>query len=195
MDPLFHTRDERTVNTMDFTGWTSSEESEDREVGRKGDGHSFFRCTRYNSYRLPFVVANDHRRWQLLRSLIGPFQQHFKERTSPFSEEKSVLPSRQCTGLHVPGSDGQIQRIPLRIASLFSIFARFSALQLFPVSKPEEMIWRKERLILKDWTNHIIRMATWKSWRIAGSSVSNWKETMLRNKNESIKKNVFFMFF
>ena len=26
---------------MDFIGWTSSEEGEDREVDRKGDGHSF----------------------------------------------------------------------------------------------------------------------------------------------------------
>ena len=43
--------------------WTSlgesAEEGEDREVGRKGDGHSFLECTRYNSYRLPSVEAND----------------------------------------------------------------------------------------------------------------------------------------
>ena len=77
---------------MDFTGWTSSEEGEDR----KGDGHSFLGCTRYNSYRLPFVKTNDQ--WRLLRSLIRPFQQHFKEKTSPFVEEESAVPSRQCTG-------------------------------------------------------------------------------------------------
>jgi len=34
---------------------------------------------------------------RLLCSLIGPFQQHFKEKTSPF-EEESAFPSRQCTG-------------------------------------------------------------------------------------------------
>jgi len=72
---------------------------------------SFLGCTRYNSYRLPSVEANDQ--WRLLRSLIGPFQQHFKEKTSSFGEEESVLPARQCTDLHVPGTDGQIQRIPL----------------------------------------------------------------------------------
>ena len=38
----------------------------------------------------------------------------------------------------------QIQQIPLRIASPFSILARFSLLQLFPVSKPKEMVRRKE---------------------------------------------------
>ena len=61
----------------------------------KGDGHSFFGCTRYNSYRLPSVEANDQ--WRLLYSLIGPFQQHFKEKTSPLGEEESALPSRQYT--------------------------------------------------------------------------------------------------
>ena len=84
MDPLFHTRDEGTVKTMDFNNeWTSSEE--DRKVDRKGDGHSFLGCTLYNSYRLSSVEANDQ--WRLLRSFIGPFQQHFKEKTSPFGEE------------------------------------------------------------------------------------------------------------
>ena len=126
------------------------------------------------------VETNDQ--WR--RSLIGPFQQHFKEKT--FGEEGSALPSRQCTGSHLPGTDGQIQRIPLRIASPSSIFARFSPLRLFPVSKPEEMIRRKkihyqsssslkQRLILKGWTNHIIRIA-WKSWRIiVGSSAVELK--------------------
>ena len=40
---------------------------------------SFLGCTRYNnSYRLPSIEANDQ--WWLLRSLTGPFQQHFKEK-------------------------------------------------------------------------------------------------------------------
>jgi len=61
-------------------------------------------------------------------------------------------------------------------------------------SPPESSSSLKRRLILKRWTNHIIRM-TWKSWRIVGSSVSSWKETILRNKNESIKKNMFYYIF
>jgi len=52
---------------------------------------TFLRCTRYNSYRLPFVEANDQ--WRL-RSLIGLFQQHFKEKTFSFGEEESALPSK-----------------------------------------------------------------------------------------------------
>jgi len=46
----------------------------------------------------------------------------------------------------VPGIDGQIQRILLRIASPSSIFARFSPLRLCPVSKLEEMVRRKETI-------------------------------------------------
>jgi len=41
MDPLVHTRDQGTVETVDFTRRTSSEESEDCTIGRKGDGHRF----------------------------------------------------------------------------------------------------------------------------------------------------------
>ncbi|KAG5348048.1 SETMR methyltransferase, partial [Acromyrmex charruanus] len=54
-----------------------SEEGEDREVDRKGDGHSFLGCTRYNSYRLSSVEANYQ--WRL-------------------GEEESALPSSQCMG-------------------------------------------------------------------------------------------------
>jgi len=94
------------------------------------------------------------------------FQQHFKEKTSPFGEKESILPLRQCTGSHVPSTDGQIQRIPLRIASppAYFLFARFSLLRLFPNLKKwfgrkkftirEQLI--AERFILKGWTNHII---------------------------------------
>ncbi|KAG5343945.1 SETMR methyltransferase, partial [Acromyrmex heyeri] len=46
-----------------FTPEEGIEEGKDREVGRKGDGHSFLGCTRYNSYRLPSVEANDQ--WRL----------------------------------------------------------------------------------------------------------------------------------
>jgi len=95
----------------------------------------------------------------------------------------------------MPGTNGQIQRILLRIASP-SIFARFSALRLFPVFKPEEMVQRKEihhqkaayrrnRLILKDWTNHIIRMEKRiKCIKLKGDYVE-----------KSRKKNVFYYVF
>jgi len=79
---------------------------------------------------------------RLLR-LLDRFNNILKKKTSPFGEEKSALPSRQCTGSHVPGIDGQIQRIPLRIASPSSI-RQISSLRLFPVFKSEEMIRRKE---------------------------------------------------
>ena len=57
-------------------------------------------------------------------------------------------------------------------------------------SLPENSSSPTQRLILKDWTNY---SDGWKNWRIVESNVSSWKETMLRNKNESIK-NVLLCF-
>jgi len=41
MDPLVHTRDQGTVETVDFTRRTCSEEGEDCPIGQKSDGHRF----------------------------------------------------------------------------------------------------------------------------------------------------------
>jgi len=120
MDPLLHIRDEGTVKTMDFIGRISSEEGEDRKVGRKSDSHSFLRYMRYNSYRLSSVEANDQ--WRLLCSLIGPFQQHFKEKNVLIWRRRKCSSVKTMHGFISDGIDGQIQRIPLRIASPSSIF-------------------------------------------------------------------------
>jgi len=90
MDPLLHTRDEETVKTIDFTGWTSEEDEDSK--GQKGDGHSFLGCTRYNSYRLPSVEANDQ--WRLLRNLIGPFNT-FKKKNVP------IWRRRKCSSIKI----------------------------------------------------------------------------------------------
>ena len=141
MDPLLHPRRRNSqnnrlhqVNQLIYY----AEEREDRKIGRKSDGHSFLKCTRYNSYRLLSVVANDQ--WRLLLALLDRFNNILKK--NPHLVKKKVLFHQM--GSHVPGIDGQIQQIPLRIASSSSIFARFSSLRLFPASKPEEMIRRKE---------------------------------------------------
>jgi len=126
---------------MDFTGWNSSKEGEDRKVSWKGDDHSFLRCMRYNSYRLSSVEANDQ--WRLLCSLIGLFQQHFKEKNLYLAKKKMLFHQDNARHSYVLGTDGQIQ-ISLRIVFPFIIFARFSPLRLFSVSKSEEMIQRKE---------------------------------------------------
>ncbi|XP_018393225.1 PREDICTED: uncharacterized protein LOC108772230 [Cyphomyrmex costatus] len=128
-------------------GEPSFEEDENREVGRKC-GHTVLGCTRHpythidDSYRLPSVEAHDQ--WQLrLTALLDRVNNILKKNRLHFGKEESALSSRQCTGSHVFGTDGQIKRIPLRIAFPSSIFARFSSLRLFPVSKLEE-IRRKE---------------------------------------------------
>ena len=73
-------------------------------------------------------------------TLLDRFNNILKKKTSPFGEEESALSSRQCTGSHILDIDRQIQRIPLWIASP----SRFSPLWLFPVSKSEEIVRRKE---------------------------------------------------
>lgn len=58
---LVHTRDQVTVETVDFTQRTCSEEGEDCPIDRKGDGHRFLRFTRYDLHRLPGEGENGHR--------------------------------------------------------------------------------------------------------------------------------------
>ena len=128
--------------TMDFTfRMNSYEEGEDRKVGRKG-GHNFLGCTRYNSYYSDYFPSKQtiNNYTALLHSIIG----YFKETRKNIS----IWRRRKCSSIKImhgfmPGTDGQIQRIPLRIAFPLSIFARFP-LRLFLVSKPEEMVRRKE---------------------------------------------------
>jgi len=154
----------------------------------------------YNSYRLPSVEANDQ--WWLLAVLLDRFNNILKKKHSIWQRRKYSSNIqyifqyiiKTMHGSHMPGTDGQSQRIPLWIASPSSIFARFNPLRLFPVSKSEEMIWRKEsssspkqRLILKDWTNYIIRTA-WKNWRIIGSSISSWGRLCWEIKMNRSKK-------
>jgi len=92
-----------------------------------------------------------------------------------------------------------------RIAFSSSIFARFSPLRLFPVSRPEEMVRRKE--IYHQRAAH--RRNRGLFWRLDKSyysdglkklenrwiNESNWKKIMLRNKNESIKNKCVLLCF
>jgi len=70
MDPLVHTRDQGTVETVNFTRRTCSEEGEDCPIGRKGDGYRFFGFTRCDLHRLPGEEQKGHR--DVLCQIIGP---------------------------------------------------------------------------------------------------------------------------
>jgi len=100
--------------------WTSSTPKKAKiGVGRKDDGHSFLGCTRYNSYRLFIIhIKTINSVYYVLLNRSTTFKK--KEKISPFDEKESALPSRQCTGSNMPDTDGQIQRIPLRITELMS---------------------------------------------------------------------------
>jgi len=135
MDPLSH-RDERIIKkTMDFTG-TNSEEGEDHKIGRKGEAIIFWdaRSIIYIDYLPSKQTINDN----YYVALLDRFNNISKKKRSHLTKKKVLFHQD-----NVLGTDGQIQRIPLRIASPSSIFVRFSPLRLFSVSKPKEMV-RKE---------------------------------------------------
>jgi len=90
MNPLVHTRDQGTVETVDFARRTCSEEGEDCPIGRKGDGDRFLGFTRCDLHRLPGEGQNGHR--AVLCRIIGPIRRLIAENTAPFAEEKSALP-------------------------------------------------------------------------------------------------------
>ena len=105
---------------------------------RKADilGHILV-CTRYNSYRLLSVETNDQ--WHYYAALLDYFNNILKKKHSHLAKKK-VLFHQDTRVLHVPSTDGQIQRISLQIAS--QAYSPDSILRLFPVSK--KMIRRKE---------------------------------------------------
>ena len=175
MGPLLHIQDEGTVKTMDFTGWISSEEGENHEISRKGD--SFLGYMRYNSYRLPSVEANDQ--WRLLRSLIGPFNNILKKKSSHLAKKKMLF-HQDIARIHTCSAPNSMN-YELLSHPAYSPDLALCDYFLFQTwrndSKEKDWLLEsssspKQKLILKGWTNHTIWTA-WKSWRIVGSNVSS----------------------
>ena len=96
-----------------FRRGTGSEEGEDGEIGRQGDGHEFLGSRRTHLCRLLGKRTNDN--WRVLCVVITTIERRNQEETSSFEKEKDPLPSRQCTGAHLRSFDGQIYRIKIRI--------------------------------------------------------------------------------
>jgi len=89
MGPLVHTRPQGTVEKVEFTRRTCSEEVEDCPIGRKGNGHRFLGFTRCDLHRLPREDRNGHR--AVLCRIIGPIRRRIAENTAPFGEEKVLF--------------------------------------------------------------------------------------------------------
>jgi len=159
MDPLLHTRDEGTVKTMDFTG---SEEGEDCKVGRKGDGQFF-------GMHAVFISIIFHRSKQSMAIIIGPFQQHFKEK---IGEEENALQMlhqdnaqvHTCPALMAKFNEFRYELLPHPAYSDLALCYYF----LFPNLKKwfGGKRFTREQLIAETeayfkglfWTNHIIPM-------------------------------------
>jgi len=91
LSPLVHTRDQGSVETVNFTRRTCSEEGEDGPINRKGDGHRFLGFTRCDLHRLPGEGKNGRK--AVLCRIIGSIRRRIAENTAPFGEEKNALPS------------------------------------------------------------------------------------------------------
>ena len=89
MNPLVHTRDQGTIETVNFTRRTCSEEGEGRPIGRKGYWHRFLEFTRYDLHRWPGEGQNCHK--ALLFRIIGPIRRWIAENMAPFSVEKMLF--------------------------------------------------------------------------------------------------------
>jgi len=90
MDPLVHTRDQETVETVDFNRPTYSEKGEDCPVGRKGDGHRFLGFTRCDLHRLPGEGQTVTGLYYA--KLLGRFAAEL-QKSRPHLAKKSALPS------------------------------------------------------------------------------------------------------
>jgi len=138
MDPLFHTRDKGTIKTKDFTGWTNSEE--DHKVSQKDDGHSFWdACGIIHSDYFPSkqTINGDY-----YATLLDHFNNILKKKHPHLAKKKVLFHQDNARAHTCPAPMAKFNEF--RYELLPSIFARFNPLRLFPVSKSEEMIRRKE---------------------------------------------------
>jgi len=185
---------------MDFTEWTSSEEGEDCKVGRK-DSHSFLGRTRYNSYRLPSK-----------QTINGDTTQPYWTVSTTFQRKNiPIWQRRKCSSIKtMHGLTQARHRWPNSTNSatncfpIFSIFARFNLLRLFPKKKwfegkrftiKEQLIAETEAYFegldksyysdgLKKLENHWIKYMNWAERRLY------WEIIMNRSK-----KNAFYYVF
>ena len=147
MDPLVHPRDQGTIETVDFTRQTCFEEGEDCAIGQKDYGHRFLEFTSKmwrDIHRLPGEGHHLEKRHRaLLCRIIAPIRPWIAEK-GPHSAKKNAPPPWQRTGSHLRRRHGQIGRIRLRTAALFTVFSRFGPARLLFVSKLEKDTRRAE---------------------------------------------------
>ena len=116
-------------------------------------------------------------------------------------EEENALPSRQCTGSHVP--EGQFNEFRYELLPHPAYSPEFSPLRLFLISKPEEMVRRKEIHHQRAKSSCLFRKETEKnsSWKVLrdiqntqrGSRcfLSNVDPLCVYDKNHSLQSTLF----
>ena len=93
MDPTHSTRDQGTIKTVGFSGWTCTKEDQSVSVGQQGHGHSFWDAR--DVIDIDYLVKGKTMR--ILFRAFGQIRYWFEAETTAFGEEKSAVPSRLCT--------------------------------------------------------------------------------------------------
>jgi len=150
MDPLVHTRDQGTIETVNITRRTCSEEGEDCPFGRKGYDHRFF------GIHIEDVNCSTSTTWRRAKRSQGTTMPNYwadltancrKDR--PHSAKKKMLfhHDNHGTGSHLRRRHRQISRIRLRTAASSTVFSRFDPMRLLSVSKLEKVThWAEIRV-------------------------------------------------
>ena len=130
MSSLVHTRDQGTVETVDFTRRTYAEKGEDCPIGRNGDDHRFLGFTRCDLHRLPGERQNGHR--ALLWRIIGPIRRRIAEKRPNLVKKKcsSTMTTHRLTPQSSPRQIGRIALQTTAPSTVFGLVRRF--LILFP---------------------------------------------------------------
>ena len=189
-----------TPETKEQSKWTSLDEPAPKKAKTVKSAGKVMATVFWNARGIIHIDYLPSKQTRLLYSLLDRFNNILKKKR-PYLVKKKVL-FHQDNAVHtcpVPMAkfnEFRYELFPHLAYSpdlvpcdyfLFSNLKKWFEGKRFTI---RERSSPKQRIILKGW-NHIIR-TVWKSWRIVRSNISSWKETMLRNKNESIKKNVFF---
>jgi len=164
---------------MDFIGWTSSEEGEDRKAGMMVTVFWDTRDIIHIDYFPSKQTINDDYYAALLdrfNNILKKKRPHLAKKKVLFHQDNARI--HTCPALMAKFNEFRYELLPHPDIRQILSPATISCFQIWRNdseerdSPSESSSSPKQRLILKDWTNHII-LTVWKSWTIIESSVSN----------------------
>ena len=99
MDLLVHARNLGTIETVDFTRRTYSEEGENCRIDRKGYGRRFLGFTRCDLHLLPGEGQNSHRLYYA--ELLGRFDAEMQKERPHLTKKKMLSTMTIMASAHI----------------------------------------------------------------------------------------------